>query len=103
MKNPSIPLNPELINYISNELLYFYVGYKVKKKLKCVVCGKELEYTRSDEKIKCANCDTSYDPDIFQKEREGDEKTLTLKKLSILGAILAAFYLLFILSRIILY
>ncbi|MFO8017663.1 MAG: hypothetical protein R6U96_03450 [Promethearchaeia archaeon] len=74
-----------------------------KKKPKCVVCGMELEYKSSNKQLKCSKCNASYDPEIFEVEEEGNKKKIQFKRIKIVGAVLAAFYLLFILSRLILY
>ena len=74
-----------------------------KKKTKCVICDTELKIKGTENQIKCPQCKATYDPEIFQKQEKTKNKKIRLKRVRILVAIVATFYLLFIQARIILY
>ena len=69
---------------------------------KCTVCGYENKYDMSLESFKCSNCHTEYDKSVFRFSKK--QKTgVKFKKYGFLIAILSAFYLIYLIFRILVY
>ena len=73
-----------------------------KISFKCTVCGGKVNYTKNlqtSTTFTCSNCNTEYDESIFTSFRKRSSRT-HFKKYGLLIAILSAFYLLFLVYRI---
>ena len=73
-----------------------------KISFKCTVCGLKVSYNKSLQNsttFTCSNCNTEYDESIFTSFRTRSSRK-HFKKYGFLIAILSAFYLLFLVYRI---
>jgi predicted RNA-binding Zn-ribbon protein involved in translation (DUF1610 family) len=69
---------------------------------KCTVCGWKVSYNntlQNSTTFTCTNCKTEYDESIFTSSRTRNSSK-HFKKYGILIAILSAFYLLFLVYRV---
>ena len=69
---------------------------------KCTVCGYKASYDISLESIRCSNCNTEYDKNIFISSKKPKFR-IYFKKYGFLLAVLSALYLLYLVYRILIY
>lgn len=68
-----------------------------KEELKCAICSGNLIVDQEKDTYVCKDCGAAHSAEMFKVAEEGKKK-FTIKRIRILIAILAALYLLFILS-----